>query len=221
MELDTTEMTKRFVMAGLGASFLRFPTAGRRWAPGSCARSPCAEPMLRRLALIYRKDKALSKAALGLSRQCWIIRIASHDNTGGDPMKTNCRECGRCSRATGARNAGIPSRRIPVAVENRHNLISTGTGEGIYRSLAEVPQPLRESAALHHRSQRRHDPDRGPQWPGGDIPRAGTAPAPWRAGRPNPRSRPPPERRGMWWRASAMGVLALAVILLWLAMIRG
>lgn len=66
MELDSTEMTKRFVMAGLGVSFLaashsREEVAGGRLAGVSLA----PEPMVRRLGLIYRKDKALSKAALG------------------------------------------------------------------------------------------------------------------------------------------------------------
>jgi DNA-binding transcriptional LysR family regulator len=66
MELDSTEMVKRFVMAGLGISFLAVShclddlSAGRL-----CALSLEPEPMLRRIALVYRKDKALSKAALG------------------------------------------------------------------------------------------------------------------------------------------------------------
>jgi len=66
MELDSTEMMKRFVIAGLGLSFIaasncREELASRRLA----ALSIGPEPMLRRLGLIYRKDKALSKAALG------------------------------------------------------------------------------------------------------------------------------------------------------------
>jgi DNA-binding transcriptional LysR family regulator len=66
MELDSTEMMKRFVMAGLGLSFLAMSNcledvAERRLAAVSLA----PEPMIRRLALVYRKDKPLSKAALG------------------------------------------------------------------------------------------------------------------------------------------------------------
>lgn len=66
MELDSTEMIKRFVMANLGVSFLaashcREEVAGKKLA--AIALAP--EPLIRRLALIYRKDKALSKAALG------------------------------------------------------------------------------------------------------------------------------------------------------------
>lgn len=66
MELDSTEMTKRFVMAGLGASFLAVSHCREEVAAGKLVALPLApEPMLRRLALIYRRDKALSKAALG------------------------------------------------------------------------------------------------------------------------------------------------------------
>src|SRR5260370_25126553 len=66
MELDSTEMMKRFVMAGLGVSFLAVSNCREEVASGklrAVALSP--EPLIRRLGLIYRKDKALSKAALG------------------------------------------------------------------------------------------------------------------------------------------------------------
>jgi DNA-binding transcriptional LysR family regulator len=66
MELDSTEMIKRFVMAGLGLSFVaaahcREEVSGKRLATLSLG----PEPMVRQVGLIYRKDKALSKAALG------------------------------------------------------------------------------------------------------------------------------------------------------------
>ncbi len=66
MELDSTEMMKRFVMAGLGIAFLAASNCREEAAAGrlrTVALGP--EPMIRRLGLIYRKDKALSKAALG------------------------------------------------------------------------------------------------------------------------------------------------------------
>ena len=66
MELDSTEMIKRFVMAGLGVSFLAASNCAEEIAAtrmGAASLGP--EPMLRKLGLIYRKDKALSKAALG------------------------------------------------------------------------------------------------------------------------------------------------------------
>ena len=66
MELDATEMTKRFVMAGLGVSFLATSYCQEEVAAGKLVTVPLApEPLVRRLALIYRKDKSLSKAALG------------------------------------------------------------------------------------------------------------------------------------------------------------
>jgi LysR family transcriptional regulator, low CO2-responsive transcriptional regulator len=66
MELDSTEMMKRFVMAGLGFSFLAISNCREEISAGKLRALPLApEPMIRRLGLIYRKDKALSKAALG------------------------------------------------------------------------------------------------------------------------------------------------------------
>lgn len=66
MELDSTEMMKRFVMAGLGLAFLAVSNCREEIAAGKLRMIPLApEPMIRRLGLVYRKDKALSKAALG------------------------------------------------------------------------------------------------------------------------------------------------------------
>jgi LysR family transcriptional regulator, low CO2-responsive transcriptional regulator len=69
MELDSTEMMKRFVMAGLGISFLAASNCREEIAGGKLRALPLGpEPMIRRLGLIYRRDKALSKAALGFIR---------------------------------------------------------------------------------------------------------------------------------------------------------
>ena len=66
MELDSTEMIKRFVMAGLGLSFLAASNCQEEVRDGKLlAISLGPEPLVRRLGLVYRKDKALSKAALG------------------------------------------------------------------------------------------------------------------------------------------------------------
>jgi DNA-binding transcriptional LysR family regulator len=66
MELDSTEMIKRFVMAGLGVSFLAASNCAEEVSSGRMATvSLGPDPMMRKLGLIYRKDKALSKAALG------------------------------------------------------------------------------------------------------------------------------------------------------------
>ena len=66
MELDSTEMIKRFVMAGLGFSFLAVSHCREEVSNGKLSTvSLGPEPMLRKIGLIYRRDKALSKAALG------------------------------------------------------------------------------------------------------------------------------------------------------------
>lgn len=66
MELDSTEMIKRFVQAGLGLGFVAVSHCMEEVEAGKLAAVPLRpEPILRRVGLIYRKDKALSKAALG------------------------------------------------------------------------------------------------------------------------------------------------------------
>jgi len=66
MELDSTELMKHFVMAGLGVTFLAISNCREEVAAGKLRAIPLApEPLLRRLGLVYRRDKALSKAALG------------------------------------------------------------------------------------------------------------------------------------------------------------
>src|ERR1700692_1300461 len=66
MELDSTEMIKRFVMAGLGVGFLADSHCQEELAAGRLAAIRLGpEPMTRQIGLIYRKDKPLSKAALG------------------------------------------------------------------------------------------------------------------------------------------------------------
>jgi DNA-binding transcriptional LysR family regulator len=78
MELDSTEMIKRFVMAGLGVSFLAASHCEEEVAANRLASIPLGpEPMIRRVGLIYRRDKALSKAALG------FIQVAA-ENAGNE-----------------------------------------------------------------------------------------------------------------------------------------
>lgn len=80
MELDSTEMIKRFVMAGLGLSFLAASHCREEVGSGKlCGVSLGPEPMFRQLALIHRKDKALSKAALG------FIEVILEHAKGEDP----------------------------------------------------------------------------------------------------------------------------------------
>jgi DNA-binding transcriptional LysR family regulator len=81
MELDSTEMIKRFVMAGLGVSFLAATHCREEVASGRLAAiSLGPEPMVRTVGLIYRRDKALSKAALG------FIEVALDNAFGGSRM---------------------------------------------------------------------------------------------------------------------------------------
>ena len=66
MDLDSTEMIKRFAMAELGVGFVAGSHCREEVANGRLSIvSLGPEPMIRRVGLIYRKDKALSKAALG------------------------------------------------------------------------------------------------------------------------------------------------------------
>lgn len=82
MELDSTEMMKRFVAAGLGLGFLAVSYCREEVAAGELAAiSLGPEPMARRLGLIYRKDKALSKSALGFIQ---VTLEHSQDSCGGD-----------------------------------------------------------------------------------------------------------------------------------------
>jgi len=80
MELDSTEMIKRFVMAHLGVSFLAASHCLEEAAAGKLASiSLGPEPMIRRVGLIYRKDKSLSKAALGFIQ----VTLENVGNEGG------------------------------------------------------------------------------------------------------------------------------------------
>ncbi len=66
MELDSTEMMKRFVLAGLGVSFVAAAHCREEVTTGRLAAiSVGPDPIVRQVGLIYRRDKALSKAALG------------------------------------------------------------------------------------------------------------------------------------------------------------
>ena len=65
MELDSTEMIKRFVLAGLGISFMAASHFQEGLDAGQFAAVSLApEPLMRRLGLVYRRDKAFSKAGL-------------------------------------------------------------------------------------------------------------------------------------------------------------
>jgi len=64
MELDSSELLKRFVAAEVGIGFIARSNVMEDVKAGSLAAIPLADAMIRRdLALVYRKDKSLSRAA--------------------------------------------------------------------------------------------------------------------------------------------------------------
>ena len=67
MELESSEMTKHFIMAGLGIGFMAAANVHTEIRQGALRAIRLAPlPMMRTIGLIYRKDKPLSKAGLGL-----------------------------------------------------------------------------------------------------------------------------------------------------------
>jgi DNA-binding transcriptional LysR family regulator len=66
MELESSEMIKQFIIAGLGVGFMAVTNAKSEIGRGALVAVPLAPlPMIRTLGLIYRKDKAFSRPALG------------------------------------------------------------------------------------------------------------------------------------------------------------
>ncbi len=65
MELDSSELLKRFVEADVGVGFIARSNILEDLRAGVLAAIPLADTIIRRdLALVFRKDKALSRAAL-------------------------------------------------------------------------------------------------------------------------------------------------------------
>jgi len=64
MELESSEMLKRFVLAGLGISFLASAYVRPEVQAGQLKMVALRGGMAMHLGLVYRKDKALSRAAL-------------------------------------------------------------------------------------------------------------------------------------------------------------
>jgi LysR family transcriptional regulator, low CO2-responsive transcriptional regulator len=65
MELDSSELLKRFVAADVGVGFIAHSNVIEDVRAGVLAAIPMADASIRRdLALVFRKDKALSRAAL-------------------------------------------------------------------------------------------------------------------------------------------------------------
>ena len=65
MELDSSELLKRFVAADVGVGFIARSNVAEDVRTRSLLAIPMADAQVRRdLALVFRKDKALSRAAL-------------------------------------------------------------------------------------------------------------------------------------------------------------
>lgn len=65
MELDSSELLKRFVAAGVGVGFIAASNVADDLRGGSLTAVTISDATIRRdLALVFRKDKALSRAAL-------------------------------------------------------------------------------------------------------------------------------------------------------------
>jgi DNA-binding transcriptional LysR family regulator len=80
MELDSSELLKRFVAAGVGVGFIARSNVQEDVRAGVLAAIPMADAQLPRdLALVFRKDKALSRAALA------FIEIAKNHKSNGRP----------------------------------------------------------------------------------------------------------------------------------------
>jgi DNA-binding transcriptional LysR family regulator len=66
MELESSEMLKQFIVADLGIGFMALSHARDEIAAGELVALRLEPlPMTRTIGLIYRKDKALSRAAIG------------------------------------------------------------------------------------------------------------------------------------------------------------
>ena len=82
MELESSEMIKRFVMAGLGIGFMGMANAQEEIDSGRLqGLSLAPQPLMRTLGLVYRRDKPLSRAALGFIEV--VLEFAKRVETDG------------------------------------------------------------------------------------------------------------------------------------------
>ncbi len=82
MELNSSELLKRFVAAGVGVGFIARSNVQNDVRGGVLAAIPMADAQLRRdLALVFRKDKTLSRAALA------FIEIAKNHKSSNGRVK--------------------------------------------------------------------------------------------------------------------------------------
>ena len=163
MELDSSETMKRFVMAGLGISFLSASNCRREVESGELKTVPLApEPMIRKLGLIYRKDKALPKSALGFIQVILkTVRTPRRHEPGRRccmKMRIRCwirmrdcrMTCPRCSSRLDDARGVCPEcgvnlyHNVSGIVKTSAVMIATGEESGFYDSMQEVPERLRK-----------------------------------------------------------------------------
>jgi DNA-binding transcriptional LysR family regulator len=89
MEMESSEMMKHFVMAGLGVGFMAVTNVKSEIRAGKLQAIRLAPlPMVRTVGLIYRKDKPLSRAALGFIEVVAEFARAIQPQTELDPPLT-------------------------------------------------------------------------------------------------------------------------------------
>ena len=85
MELDSSELLKRFVAADVGVGFIARSNVAEDVRAGVLVALPIADAQIRRdLALVFRKDKALSRAALAFIDIAVRLKPAQTASSGHD-----------------------------------------------------------------------------------------------------------------------------------------
>ena len=83
MELDSSELLKRFAAAGVGVGFIARSNVLDDVRAGLLAAVPLADVTIKRdLALVFRKDKALSRAALAFIDIAVKLKTAERQTVG-------------------------------------------------------------------------------------------------------------------------------------------
>jgi DNA-binding transcriptional LysR family regulator len=85
MELDSSELLKRFVAAGVGVGFIARSSVDEDARANTLVGIPLSDAQVRRdLALVFRKDKALSRSALAFIDIA--VKRKSIREVGGGPL---------------------------------------------------------------------------------------------------------------------------------------
>ena len=166
MELDSSELLKRFVAAGVGVGFIARSNVQEDVRAGVLVAIPMADAQLRRdLALVFRKDKALSRAALAFieiakklkSSAAWTSKIEVDEDT---PSPAFCARCS-CSLPFSIvlARTSPPRLRLSPARQTRPTLayLQADRGQGDRQQALHLGGSRRRqrTARRHHRPRRR------------------------------------------------------------------